>query len=270
VFLPAVFGVGDLTGSVFRLEQDFTAGDIKITRLQRGLQVQQSLRLPNHFELLAGYRFRRNTTLAPGLPADPIDVAGLDLSLLRNTRDDVLDPRRGRFLSLNLELAPRVLGSDAPLVKGYAQADVARSFASGSLTWAQSYRLGLAWGFEGEPVISFERFFAGGPGSLRGFGTNEVGPRGPLGDPAGGEAVVILNQELRYRHASGLGAVVFYDLGNVFARVHDLRFDLRHTLGAGLRWASPVGLLRIDAGFPLDRDGDEKPYRLFFGLGQAF
>jgi outer membrane translocation and assembly module TamA len=255
---------------VFRLEQDFTADDFEITRLQRGFQLQQSLRLPNGFELLGGYRFRRNTTLAPGLPADPIDVAGLDLSLLRNTRDDLLDPRQGRFLSLNLELSPRVLGSDAPFVKGYAQADVARSFADGSLTWAQSYRFGLAWGFEGEPVITFERFHAGGAGSLRGFGTNEVGPRSPLGDPAGGEAVVILNQELRYRHRSGLGAVVFYDLGNVFARVRDLSFDLRHTLGAGLRWASPVGLLRIDAGFPLDRQGDERRYRLFFGLGQAF
>ncbi len=270
VFLPAVFGVGDLTGSAFRVEQDFTAADLKITRLQRGFQVQQSLRLPNHFELLAGYRWRRNTTLAPGLPADPIDVAGLDLSLLRNTRDDLLDPRRGRFLSFNVELAPRALGSDAPFVKGYAQADVARSFSGGSLTWAQSYRLGLAHGFEGEPVISFERFYAGGAGSLRGFGTNEVGPRGPLGDPAGGEAVVILNQELRYRHPSGLGGVVFYDLGNVFARVRDLGFDLRHTLGAGLRWASPVGLLRVDVAFPLDRHDGEKRYRLFFGLGQAF
>jgi len=270
LFLPALLGVGDLTGSVFRLEQDFTADDFEIVRLQRGFQLQQSLRLKNRFELLGGYRFRRNTTLAPGLPADPIDVAGLDLSLLRNTRDDLLDPRQGRFLSLNLELSPRVLGSDAPFVKGYAQADVARSFADGSLTWAQSYRLGLAWGFEGEPVISFERFHAGGAGSLRGFGTNEVGPRSPLGDPAGGEAVVILNQELRYRHRSGLGAVVFYDLGNVFARVRDLSLNLRHTLGAGLRWASPVGLLRIDAGFPLDRQGDERRYRLFFGLGQAF
>jgi outer membrane protein insertion porin family len=81
---------------------------------------------------------------------------------------------------------------------------------------------------------------------------------------------VILNQEMRYRHRSGLGAVVFYDGGNVFATVRDVSFDLRHTVGAGLRWASPVGLLRLDVGFPLDRQGDEKSYRFFFGLGQAF
>jgi outer membrane protein insertion porin family len=268
--VPAVLGMGDLTGSLFRVEEDFPAGDLPITRLQRGFQLQQSLRLASRLEILVGYRFRRNTTLAPGLPDEPIDVAGLDLSLLRNTRDDLLDPRRGQFLSLNVELAPRGLGSDAPFVKGYAQAALTRSLADGSLTWAQSYRLGLAWGLGGEPVISFERFRAGGAASLRGFATNEVGPRSPLGDPAGGEAVVILNQEMRYRHRSGLGAVVFYDGGNVFATVRDVSFDLRHTVGAGLRWASPVGLLRLDVGFPLDRQGDEKSYRFFFGLGQAF
>lgn len=268
--LPAAFGLGDLTGSVFRFEQDFPVEDFEIVRLQRGFQLQQSLHVANRFDLLAGYRFRRNTTLAPGLPADPIDVAGLDLSLLRNARDDVLDPRRGDFLSVNVELAPSALGSDAPLAKVYAQAVLARSFADASLTWAQSYRLGLAWGFGGEPVISFERFYAGGADSLRGFGTNEVGPRTPLGDPAGGEAVLILNQELRYRHRSGLGAAVFYDGGNVFASVRDMSLHLRHTLGAGLRWASPVGLLRVDLGFPLGRQEGEKAYRIFVGLGQAF
>jgi outer membrane protein assembly factor BamA len=268
--VPAAFGWGDLTGSVFRLEQDFPTEDFVITRLQRGFQLQQSLHLASRLDLLAGYRFRRNTTLAPGLPAEPIDVAGLDLSLLHNTRDDLLDPRRGDFLSVNVELAPSALGSDAPFTKVYAQAVLARPIGEASLTWAQSYRLGLAWGFGGEPVISFERFYAGGADSLRGFGTNEVGPRGPLGDVTGGEAVVILNQELRYRHRSGLGGAVFYDGGNVFASVHDMSLRLRHTLGAGLRWASPVGLLRVDLGFPLARQEGEKAYRLFVGLGQAF
>ena len=68
----------------------------------------------------------------------------------------------------------------------------------------------------------------------------------------------------------GLGGVVFYDGGNVFARVQDLSFDLRHTLGAGLRWASPVGLVRLDLGLPLARQPGEKGYEVFFSLGQAF
>jgi outer membrane translocation and assembly module TamA len=197
-------------------------------------------------------------------------VGGLDVSLLRTTQDDLLDPRRGAFWSLNLNVAPSWLGSDAPLVKGFAQGVLNRSFREESLTWAQGYRLGLAWGLEDQPVVATERFNAGGASSLRGFGTNEVGPRGFLGEPAGGEAVAIMNQELRYHHRSGLGLVGFYDLGNVFATVDSMRLDFRHTLGAGLRWASPVGLLRLDLGFPLDREPEEKKYRVFFGLGQAF
>jgi outer membrane translocation and assembly module TamA len=221
--------------------------------------------------MLVGYRFRRNLTLAPSLPETPIDVAGLDVSLLRTTQDDLLDPRRGAFWSLNMNFAPSWLGSDAPLVKGFAQTVLNRSFREGAFTWAQSYRVGLAWGLEGEPVIVNERFRAGGASSLRGFGTNEVGPRGFLGEPVGGEAVVIMNQELRYRHQpTGLGLVGFYDVGDVFPTADSMRFDFRHTLGAGLRWASPVGLLRVDLGVPLDRQPGEKSYRLFFGLGQAF
>jgi outer membrane translocation and assembly module TamA len=56
----------------------------------------------------------------------------------------------------------------------------------------------------------------------------------------------------------------------VFRTVGDLSLDLRHTLGAGLRWASPIGLLRFDLGLPLQRQGGEKAVRFWFSFGQAF
>jgi outer membrane protein insertion porin family len=269
--LPAALTGGDVTGSVFGTEEDIPADDFDIVRRQTGFQIQQAMGRPSRLELLLGYRYRRNLTIAPSLPEIPIDVGGLNVSLLRITQDDLLDPRRGSFWSANMDIAPSWLGSDAPLLKGYAQAVLSRSFRDETFTWSQGYRLGLARGLDGEPVIPSERFRAGGAASLRGFGTNEVGPRGFFGEAAGGEAVVIMNQELRYRHhPTGLGLVGFYDVGNVFETVDSMSLDLRHTLGAGIRWASPVGLLRVDLGFPLDRQPEEKSYRLFFGLGQAF
>jgi outer membrane translocation and assembly module TamA len=76
---------------------------------------------------------------------------------------------------------------------------------------------------------------------------------------------------LRYRNArTGLGAAVFYDAGNVFAKVRDVDFKLRHAVGVGLRYDSPLGLLRFDVGFPLSKRPDEHTYRFAFGLGQAF
>jgi outer membrane translocation and assembly module TamA len=78
------------------------------------------------------------------------------------------------------------------------------------------------------------------------------------------------DQELRYHHASGLGAAVFYDVGNVFATIKDIGFDLKHSVGFGLRYDSPVGLLRLDIGFPLTRGPTDRSYQWFFSFGQAF
>jgi translocation and assembly module TamA len=144
---------------------------------------------------------------------------------------------------------------------------------SRNLTWSQGYRLGLAWGRAGQRVVQSELFQAGGANTLRPFGEDTIGPRIVLGDVAlypGGEGLVIFNQELRYQHSSGLGAAVFYDAGNVFDSVKDISFDLRHGAGVGARYDSPIGLLRLDVGFPFNpRDGDDS-YQIYFSLGQAF
>ena len=110
-------------------------------------------------------------------------------------------------------------------------------------------------------------FQAGGANSIRGFANDSVGPADYL---FGREGVVVVNQELRYRHASGLGGVVFYDAGNTFATLADVSLKMRHAVGAGLRWSSPVGLLRVDVGFPLARRQGESAYKVFFSFGQAF
>jgi translocation and assembly module TamA len=135
---------------------------------------------------------------------------------------------------------------------------------------SQGYRLGLSHVYGGEPLVSSERFRAGGTNSVRGYETDSLGPVGFLGDPAGGQAVLVFNQELRYRHASGLGLAAFWDAGNVFAKSTDLSFELQHALGLGLRYDSPVGLLRLDLGFPLNKREGDKSFRLHFSLGQAF
>jgi outer membrane translocation and assembly module TamA len=121
--------------------------------------------------------------------------------------------------------------------------------------------------FSDEPLVGEEGFEAGGANSIRGFETGSVGPEGYL---FGRQATLVINQELRYRHPSGLGGVLFWDLGNTWATPKDVSLDLRHALGVGLRWSSPVGLLRLDLGVPLGRREGEDSYQLFFSFGQAF
>jgi translocation and assembly module TamA len=166
-------------------------------------------------------------------------------------------------------MSARRLASDFSFLKGFAQASFVRPLAP-RLFWAHAYRVGLAHVLDDEPLFSSERFTAGGANTVRGFPTDSLGPRTALGDPAGGQAVVVINQELRWDARWGLGAVAFYDGGNVFASVRDVGIDVRHVLGTGLRWRSPVGVVRFDVGFPLAREAGEKKYRLFFSLGQAF
>jgi outer membrane protein insertion porin family len=274
VFRPVLLLGGDLTLSVFQLEEDLESGIEGAPdnlRRQRGVELQQNLLLPDRWNLLYGYRFRRSTLVFADTGLSfPQDIAGVTLGAFRDTRDNVLDPHRGRFLSVNLTLAPGFVGSTLPFVKGFAQVSFVRPL-SPTLLWAHGYRVGLGSGLDGQPMPSFERFRAGGPNSLRGFSTNEVGPRDFLGDATGGEAVVILNQELRWRHPpTGIGAVVFYDGGDVFETVGDLDLDWRHVLGVGLRYESPIGLLRFDWGFPLDPREGERSNRIHFSLGQAF
>lgn len=270
---------GKLTVSAFETQEDEqligTFGDVVVSTLtERVLDFQHSQRVKRFTTVLAGYRFK--STFTTDFP-DPQHIATLSASGIRETRDNPLDARRGHFAALNLEFSPKAVGSDFTFAKGFGQLFLHRRLGA-TWTWSQAYRLGLAQGFGGQEVISSERFKAGGPDSLRGFATDSVGPKIviPHEDAPpdviflGGNAVVILNQELRYRHRSGWGFALFWDLGNVFARVEDLSLDLRHDLGAGLRWASPVGMLRLDLAFPLDRKPEEDSYKLHFSLGQMF
>ena len=181
-------------------------------RIQTGGQLQATRPLRDRWNLVYGYHIKKVTIDSPFLTTSRW-VAGLETSFLGDTRDDPTDARRGRFLSVSLELAPRALGSDFDFVKGFAQAVFTRPLRE-RWTWAHGYRAGLAHVFSDEPLVTEEGFEAGGANSIRGFETGSVGPVGYL---FGRQATLVINQELRYRHPSGLGGVVFWDLGNTWA-----------------------------------------------------
>jgi outer membrane protein insertion porin family len=272
--IPSFFR-GDLVTSLFRISEDLPIDETdpdseRNNSLERGFDVQQKIPLTDITNLLFGYRYKRSTLTSPIL-IEPItvSVATVDSSIVRDSRDFALDASQGQFLSLNVEYSPEALGSDLQFFKTFGQAFFYKQLTT-SLVWGQAYRTGLAWTFGGQELIPDERFRAGGATSVRGYATDSLGPRDFLGDPAGGDATFVMNQELRYRHHSGVGGVLFWDAGNVFARVSDLGFDLKHSVGVGLRWASPVGLLRFDIGHALQPEPNTKSWRYYFSFGQSF
>ncbi len=224
-------------------------------------------------------------------------------SLLRDSRDDVLDPTRGTVLGSDLELAMRAIGSEVGFVKSFGQAFAYRRLPGPHpFVVAAGLRLGLARGFErpvpridgsGQPVIdasgtpvvdvvadlpASERFFAGGDSTVRGFALDRLGSTATLntsGFPTGGNGLVVMNAEVRTPHVKGVGFVAFVDSGNVFLRAGDINAgEFRSTAGLGLRYRSPLGPLRFDIGFKLDRrdftGGAERRAVYHLSLGQAF
>ena len=132
-------------------------------------------------------------------------------------------------------------------------------------------RVGVAKGLGGQIVIRSERFRAGGGTTVRGFEQDHLGPLDSFGAPLGGDAMIVLNTELRFPLYKFFDGVAFVDAGNVYPHLSDFKpFDLRASYGLGLRIRTPYVVLRLDYGFKVSpRPGE--PHGKFFGsIGQAF
>ncbi|MBF0473164.1 MAG: BamA/TamA family outer membrane protein, partial [Nitrospirae bacterium] len=140
------------------------------------------------------------------------------------------------------------------------------------LTFAFSLRSGAAFGLaQTTDLPLIERFFLGGMNTVRGFQQDQVGPKAANGTPIGGNFFCLSNVETRFDIASGFGAVLFFDIGNVWLNVTDVDFtELRKSAGIGVRYMTPVGPFRLDYGFKLDRRQGESPGEFHFNLGYAF
>jgi outer membrane protein insertion porin family len=191
-------------------------------------------------------------------------------SFARDTRDNAFDPTRGSFTSGSISFAARFLGGNEQFVK--LLVEHSRYYAlprlSGSV-YSISARIGLA----GRDLPISERFFGGGAGDLRGFGFERAGPRDPkTGSPLGGNALMVINNELRFPIWKIFSGAIFSDTGNVFRRIGDLSFGrLSESLGFGIRLKTPIGPLRFDLGFlVLNRPVGEPRSRFHISFGQTF
>jgi outer membrane protein assembly factor BamA len=234
---------------------------------------EQSYRLRRLLELRYGYGFGQNRTTIESEDIDvKFKVARLTSSALIDRRQNPFDPRGGWFSAAGFELSRPGLGSDISFVKGFLQYYQFVPVGSHVLV-ASAARVGLARTFEGQELVPSERFFAGGATTVRGYRHDDLGPRSLIGDneAGGGRAMLILNAELRfpiYRLIRGVG---FVDLGNVYPVVGDISFaDLQTGVGAGLRFDTPVGVIRLDLGLPANPRAFDPKWKVHFGLGHAF
>jgi outer membrane protein insertion porin family len=237
--------------------------------------------------LTVGRRLGLHTNLAVSFRAENTDLSHIEvyndigeidprirtlsLSLTRDTRDNLFNARSGEYFEWTNELAGGFLSGTNTFARSIARLKLFRPWGRETVI-ASAIDIGLMGHLgEEEEIPLSERFYTGGPTSLRGFGYQMAGPTDIDGTPQGGNFKIVWNAvEIRRTIYKAFGLAGFVDVGNVWNEIATFRIDnLRYTAGIGLRVGSPLGLLRLDYGVNLDRRGDEPRTRLFLGIGQA-
>jgi outer membrane protein assembly complex protein YaeT len=287
---PALTYLPKTTGSIYFREELNPETELTdpFDTSRKGVSIQQEVKLQNLYVLTYGYKLERVHTLTPllngGILDEALTVSPVTTTLTRENRDEILDASRGDFLSQALSYSPGFLGSDQPYIKYLGQyfryfplrpptrKPFTNEIIRPRLVYATGVRIGLAKGIGGVGLVPrSERFYAGGSATLRGFEQNAVGSIGPNRIPVGGEAMFILNNELRMPLVSIVDGVVFVDIGNVYDRISDISLtDLRKSTGVGLRVRTPWVLLRGDYGIVIAPRPGEPRSRFYFSIGQAF
>jgi len=200
-----------------------------------------------------------------------IDIASIIPSLTWDTRDNPLDPTKGFLNGLTLKYASEGLGSEINFYKLTGQSSWYYT-PWGRTTLALSGRFGISETFSGDAQLPIsERFFIGGRTTVRGYSLDTLGPKGFDGAPTGGNAMVIINAEVRFPLYDSLAGAVFVDSGNVWQSLSDMDVsNLKSTTGFGVLYRTPVGPLRLDYAVKLDREYGESTSEWHFTLGYSF
>lgn len=196
-------------------------------------------------------------------------IFGLNGQLAFDSTNSLLDPTKG-FRAM-VRISPETSqteGSNYRYVR--AQVDGSTYYpVSDSLVVAGRVRVASIAGAPRDAIAPSRRLYAGGGGSVRGFGYQQLGPRDTNNDPVGGRSLVEGAIEARYRFGD-YGIVPFFDVGQAYASTQPKFSDLRYGVGIGARYYTNFGPVRFDVATPLGRRKGEAKVAIYISIGQAF
>ena len=279
----------DVRSVLFLEQEDRPSFDVRRSGVSLG--VSRAFE-PLRIGLIGNYRLVEEELEQPDadVPRESQDarVASLTPTLLYDRRDDPIDPTRGWSAAVDVERAVPFLDADADFTKLFAQATVAlpigrlgtlAASARGGLIFPRAPSDAAADSAAIDAVPVSELFYAGGRTTHRAYRRDELGILGESlvvdddGEPfpLGGGGLALVNLDWRFPIAGAFGGVVFVDGGNVWREYDDFDpADARWGAGVGLRYRSPLGPLRAEIGWKLDRDSFEDPFVVSVSLGNAF
>jgi translocation and assembly module TamA len=204
-------------------------------------------------------------------------LGALEVDFERNEVDRLLDPRAGYSLNLHVARAATWLGGTYDYTETLG--DVRAYLPVGGAVVAARLRAGGLMAKEETAVPFSARYFLGGSSSLRGWGRYQVAPLTSDGLPIGGRGMLETSAELRLPISAKIGAVAFVDAGNVWSDRSGIDLgDLRVSVGPGLRYSTPVGVVRADVGYQLtpieglvlNGQPERRRWRIHLSIGEAF
>jgi translocation and assembly module TamA len=199
-------------------------------------------------------------------------IAALPVSIGFDGSDNLLDPSRG--FRLSGRVSPELSAHGGHFTYARAQFDAsAYRPVSDRVVVAGRVRLGTIFGAGVYDIAPSRRFYSGGGGSVRGYGYQQLGPKGVDGDPVGGRGLAefAIEARIRLKQLGGnFGIVPFFDGGTLTTREWPDFGNWRFAAGIGARYYSSFGPIRIDVGVPLNRQKGDGPVAVTVSLGQAF
>lgn len=203
------------------------------------------------------------------------DISSMTFGLTYDSRDNVFDPTRGDILSGSLEGAGGAFGGDKDFYKFIGRASHYFPMFGGSVLEIRG-RVGLADAYgDSDKLPIYERFFAGGSYTIRGYEERKIGPIDSVSkDPLGGESMLVSNIEYTYPIFNFFKLAAFYDTGNVWSKLSDFGSGgFKSGIGLGVRLKTPIGPVMLDYGLPLNKEpGEDRKGngRLHFNISRGF
>ncbi len=269
LMFPAFFGPWQLTTEGALAQEDT---DAYFSRsITSGAMLER--RLAPWLRTGGGVRYRLSRLEESGEDAETYGLLSFPVFADAIKAGPILDPASG--WTLKGETAPYVdtLGQNIVFLKSRVEGSLYLPvLPSKKLILALRGAFGTLGGTGLQDIPADERFYAGGGGSVRGYGYQQAGELDDDDDPTGGLSTVECAAELRTRFTQSFGGVLFLDGGRSFADAIPREMnDLFWGAGAGLRYFTPIGPIRLDAAFPLNkRDGIDDSFQIYISIGQAF
>jgi len=263
-----------LTAQVAISHIDRAAYDARTTILSGAIERQTNLIWQKKWTWSVGAELvatdERDVDLASGMTRRrTFFIGALPASLSYDGSNDLLDPTVGYRLALRFSPEASLQSGTFGYARTQVDASVYQPFTP-TVTLAGRIRLGTILGADRDRIAPSRRFYAGGGGSVRGYGFQRLGPRDPVfDDPIGGRSLTEFAVEARIRWGNW-GVVPFVDGGNISTSPLPKFDNLRFGAGLGVRYHTRFGPIRVDVGTPLNpRSGDSR-VAVYVSLGQAF